>query len=88
MLMPNSAVTVPSRRPQAPGEESFTEDYGDTLQNARDAMGGVDFFSSLGTEVKKKRPLLDRPEATLVRIHVPNPPQIAANQIINCPAQS
>lgn len=37
-------------------EESLTEDYGEPSENVRTTAGGVDFFSSLGTERKKKPP--------------------------------
>lgn len=42
-------------------EESFTEDYGEPSENARTMSGGVDFFTSLGTEIKKK-PRPDKPD--------------------------
>lgn len=35
-------------------DESLTEDYGESSGKARTTSGGVDFFSSLGTERKKK----------------------------------
>jgi len=71
MLMPSSVVTVPTNsntsRIRVPlGDESFTEDYNDGPQGARNLGGGVDFFSSLGTEVKRSKPLLDRLEARQV----------------------
>ena len=40
------------------GEESLTEDYGEPVQNLRTMGGGVDFFSSLGTEKKRKPKVL------------------------------
>lgn len=75
MLMPPSAVTVPIPENRAPTlgvasrlqhsmeEESFTESYGDPAVNSRAVGGGVDFFSSLGTEKKKKekeKPITDK----------------------------
>ena len=38
-----------------PGNESLTEDYGEATTDLRAMTGGVDFFSSLGTEHKKKK---------------------------------
>jgi hypothetical protein len=67
MLMPSSTtVIVPtntSRTPVPSGDGSFTEDYGDAPQGARNLSGGVDFFSTLGTEVRKKKPPLNPPDA-------------------------
>ena len=69
MLMPPSAVTVPTPENRAPvssvpsessrqhasmEEESLTEGYGDAAVSSRSMGGGVDFFSSLGTERKRK----------------------------------
>jgi hypothetical protein len=46
-------------------DESLTDDYGDPASGSRTINGGVDFFSSLGTEVKKKeRP--DHPDPAKV----------------------
>ena len=42
-------------------DESLTEGYGEPSENADTMSGGVDFFSTLGTEVKKK-PLPERPD--------------------------
>lgn len=61
MLLPPSKVSAPPPEPsssklQMPtGNESFTEDYGEPVQNMRNMGGGVDFFSSLGTERQKKK---------------------------------
>ena len=59
MLMPPSEITVPSTSSRAlddtTGSESLTEGYGEPVQNSRTLGGGVDFFSSLGTEKKKKQ---------------------------------
>lgn len=42
-------------------DDSFTEDYGEIFRDSRTASGGVDFFSSLGTERKKiSKPILDK----------------------------
>jgi len=66
MLMSSSTtVIVPtstSRTPVPSGDDSFTEDYGDAPQ-ARSLSDGVDFFSTLGTEVKRKMPASNPPEA-------------------------
>ncbi|KAJ7712436.1 CwfJ C-terminus 1-domain-containing protein-like protein [Mycena metata] len=65
MLLPRSEPVLPAatpRRVQPPsGDESFTEDYGESVQDQRTLGGGVDFFSSLGTDIKKK-PRADRPD--------------------------
>lgn len=66
MLMPNKP-SVPVTTSRAAADESLTEDYGEAGEGARNLSGGVDFFSSLGTEVKKKNALLERPEAPKVR---------------------
>ena len=60
MLEPNMSPTPPepSSRLLEPGrhtEDSLTEDYGESNNNTRTVAGGVDFFSSLGKE-RKKRP--------------------------------
>ncbi|CDO76102.1 hypothetical protein BN946_scf184649.g28 [Trametes cinnabarina] len=41
-------------------DDDMTEGYGEPAQNARTLNGTVDFFASLGTEVKKKPPPSDR----------------------------
>lgn len=72
--MPESTVTVPRDAPSQRmivGDESLTEDYGESAAVPPSSSGGnVDFFSSLGTEVKKKRNILDRPEPAAVRAHL------------------
>ncbi|KAJ6584817.1 CwfJ C-terminus 1-domain-containing protein-like protein [Mycena capillaripes] len=64
MLLPPSAPVLPlatPRRVQPPsGDESFTEEYGESSQDQRTLGGGVDFFSSLGTDIQKRRP--DKPD--------------------------
>ncbi|KAH9942920.1 CwfJ C-terminus 1-domain-containing protein-like protein [Amylocystis lapponica] len=67
MLMPPSVPTVPDvssrARVQAPtGDESLTDDYGGPSQNARTTGGTVDFFTSLGTDIRKRKPEPDRPD--------------------------
>lgn len=42
-------------------DESLTEDYGEDTGGQRNLSGGVDFFSSLGTE-RKKKPDPKRPD--------------------------
>ncbi|KAJ7505481.1 CwfJ C-terminus 1-domain-containing protein-like protein [Mycena galericulata] len=65
MLLPPSEPVMPaatSHRLHPPsGDESFTEDYGESSEDQRTLGGGVDFFSSLGTDMKKK-PRTDRPD--------------------------
>ncbi|KAJ3519369.1 hypothetical protein NMY22_g13240 [Coprinellus aureogranulatus] len=67
MLAPPSQPTVPTddldRRTKEQlmlAEQSLTEDYGEGSGGARTLGGGVDFFSSLGTE-RQKKPKVDRP---------------------------
>ena len=71
MLLPKSAPAMPAdvqyqskshERPLAqPTNDSFTEDYGELSKDSRTTSGGVDFFSSLGTERKKvSKPILDK----------------------------
>lgn len=66
MLLPPSSVTVPELTPSSSkviipaGDESLTEDYGEANQDARTMAGGVDFFSSLGTE--RKKPKNEKPD--------------------------
>ena len=62
MLLDDSSTLIPLESSAAPkrtvlnlNDESLTEDYGDTPQDRRSLGGGVDFFSSLGTEHKKKK---------------------------------
>ncbi|KAI5122459.1 hypothetical protein M0805_008770 [Coniferiporia weirii] len=89
MMLPPSAVSVPapdlpsasasapgpsSSRLQIPtGTESLTEDYGEPVQNTRTMGGGVDFFSSLGTERKKKiredRPDPEKPKISSMELN-------------------
>jgi hypothetical protein len=68
--MAPQAVTVPTDTPRPPapsGDESFTEDYGNSQPGGRNLGGSIDFFSSLGTEVKRNKALLDLPEPLQVR---------------------
>ncbi|KAH9936259.1 CwfJ C-terminus 1-domain-containing protein-like protein [Fomitopsis serialis] len=60
MLMPPSTPEVASRKPDI-DDAPLTEGYGESSQNARKVAGNLDFFSSLGTEHKKK-PQPDRPD--------------------------
>ena len=67
MLLPPSTVSAPveerrTSKLQIPtGNESLTEDYGEPAENSRTLGGGVDFFSGLGTERKRKQKE-DRPD--------------------------
>lgn len=58
MLLPESRPVLPSESHKTAGmvhaDGSWTEDYGDVEADKRTLGGGVDFFSSLGTERKKK----------------------------------
>ncbi|KAF8208746.1 CwfJ C-terminus 1-domain-containing protein-like protein [Mycena galopus ATCC 62051] len=74
MLLPHSEpvmpVTTPRRAKPPSGDESLTEDYGETSQNQRTLGGGVDFFAGLGKDIKKPRP--DQPDpnkASCPKIH-------------------
>jgi hypothetical protein len=65
MLLPPSIPSVPTPgtgRPTVKNEEPLTEDYGEPSENARTMGGGVDFFSSLGTEHRKKKPEKPNPD--------------------------
>ncbi|KAF5315447.1 hypothetical protein D9619_007008 [Psilocybe cf. subviscida] len=74
MLPPSTPVLPPDpRRTQRPlhdveMEESLTEDYGEPTGESRTVAGGVDFFSSLGTE-RKKAPRPDKPDPDKMVIH-------------------
>lgn len=46
--------------------QSMTEDYGDAEAGRRTLGGGIDFFSSLGTE-RKKKPKEEKPDPDKVR---------------------
>lgn len=48
-------------------DESLTEGYGEPSTSARTMSGSVDFFSSLGTEHKRRKPHADRPDPDKVR---------------------
>ena len=74
-MPPSSSVSAPepaerpgpSKRVLEVGEESLTEDYGEPVQNLRGLGGGVDFFSSLGTE-KRRKPKEEKPDPEKVRV--------------------
>ncbi|KAF9257518.1 hypothetical protein L218DRAFT_965294 [Marasmius fiardii PR-910] len=68
MLPPSTSSNVSlgrqgsSTRPQISTEdESLTEGYGESFGGSRTLTGEVDFFSSMGVEVKKARP--ERPDS-------------------------
>lgn len=76
MLAPQSAPTIPRDTPGTSklpvlDDESYTDDYGDTTDGKRTLGGGVDFFSSLGTEHKKKDPKANKPDPDKVRHVLP-----------------
>ncbi|KAH7890545.1 CwfJ C-terminus 1-domain-containing protein-like protein [Phlebopus sp. FC_14] len=68
MLLPPSGTSEASSssRPLArqlpTGDESLTEGYGEPAASGRTLGGGVDFFSSLGTE-RQRKPRPDKPDA-------------------------
>ncbi|KAI0372225.1 hypothetical protein BV20DRAFT_964344 [Pilatotrama ljubarskyi] len=65
MLMPPTTPLVPATLATdtpVPMDEDMTEGYGESRGNNRTANGTVDFFSSLGTEVKRKKPEDSRPD--------------------------
>lgn len=67
MLLPPSDVSLPSSssRPLAQqfptGDDSYTDGYAESSVSGRTLGGAVDFFSSLGTE-KKRKPQPDKPD--------------------------
>ncbi|KAI0712218.1 CwfJ C-terminus 1-domain-containing protein-like protein [Earliella scabrosa] len=62
MLMPPSTPTIPiSPSRGTPMDEDPMDGYGEPSSNARTTGGSVDFFSSLGSE-RKKKPQPDRPD--------------------------
>ncbi|KAG1797728.1 CwfJ C-terminus 1-domain-containing protein-like protein [Suillus plorans] len=73
MLMPSSGIAEPlnSSRPSAQGlptgDKTFTEDYGESSSSQRTPAGGVDFFSSLGTE-RKRPPRPDKADPDKIKI--------------------
>ncbi|PFH53394.1 hypothetical protein AMATHDRAFT_84030 [Amanita thiersii Skay4041] len=63
MLVPSSSPFISSNDGN---HQSLTEDYGEPSTSSRNLPGGVDFFSSLGTEHRKRnshpeRPNIDNP---------------------------
>ena len=76
MLLPKSAVNDSSVSRVSPqqsfaGDESLTEDYGDPSGGSRSG-NGIDFFSSLGTEIKKKNPKSNKPDPDRVYRRLPH----------------
>ncbi|EAU85946.1 complexed with Cdc5 protein Cwf19 [Coprinopsis cinerea okayama7 len=70
MLAPPSILTVPSDGPSSlRSQQSLTEDYGEPSSGARNMSGGVNFFSSLGTEHRKKNPKPDKPNPDHPVVH-------------------
>lgn len=75
MLMEPGQPTVPqtSANITAIQDESFTDGYGDPAGSSRTADGQVDFFSSLGTEHRKKppqKPLDEKPKISHRELNV------------------
>ncbi|KAI0041990.1 hypothetical protein FA95DRAFT_1500668 [Auriscalpium vulgare] len=56
MLEPTITTQAPTRMGLPTTEDPLTEGYGESSSGARTLGGGVDFFSSLGTERQKKPP--------------------------------
>lgn len=54
-----SAQSSSTSRVHAMDDESLTEDYGEPSDERRNLSGGVDFFSNMGTE-RKKKPIPNR----------------------------
>ena len=71
MLMPTSAPVMPAHEshekslPLSSTNDSFTEDYGEPSGDSRTTSGGVDFFSSLGTQ-RNKNPKPEKPNPDMV----------------------
>lgn len=65
---PAVSSSIPQKRALALADKSLTEDYGDPVRDSRTATGGVDFFSSLGTE-RQKKPKVDPTEVKTSIIH-------------------
>ncbi|OCH91871.1 hypothetical protein OBBRIDRAFT_752448 [Obba rivulosa] len=68
--LPTGEEDITSRRDLPTGEEqyTYTEGYGEPSQDARTMTGGVDFFSNLGTERKRKPKEADRPDPDKLHI--------------------
>ena len=69
-----SSSTVPRTTRDIPhsagtSSQSMTEGYGEEASSNRTVGGQVDFFSSLGTEHKRKDPNEDRPDPSQPQIH-------------------
>jgi len=74
MLMPSEGVpeslgsSSMLARAILTGDESLAEDYGESSTNKHPPGGGVDFFSSLGTE-RKRPPRPDKPNPDNVQYY-------------------
>lgn len=73
MLEPDFAPAAPRQNSGASTaaalrmeSESLTEDYGESSEGKRTLGGGVDFFSEMGTEHRKRPPQL-KPIVEVVR---------------------
>ncbi|PPQ99199.1 hypothetical protein CVT26_014122 [Gymnopilus dilepis] len=77
MLMPPSTPTLPmedvqtseprTRMPMDTGDDPYMDGYGGSSTGSRNLGGGIDFFSSLGTE-KKKAPRPEKPDPDKLKI--------------------
>ncbi|KAG5641548.1 hypothetical protein DXG03_004794 [Asterophora parasitica] len=74
MLLPASTPTLPveDRRQLHTDDVSITDEYGEATGGQRTLGGGVDFFSSLGTDIKRK-PRPDKPN--------PDKPVVSSREI-------
>lgn len=69
--MLESSLNTPPPRPAqtVAADDSFTDGYGEAADGQRTLGGGVDFFSSLGKEQKRKDPNANKPNPDKVRSH-------------------
>jgi hypothetical protein len=67
MLEPPQSIVTVLGRSAAVGDDSLTEDYGPESSSKRTLGGGVDFFSSLGKDVRPKKAEPDKPNPDQVR---------------------
>ncbi|KAF8895271.1 CwfJ C-terminus 1-domain-containing protein-like protein [Infundibulicybe gibba] len=72
MAPPNRDIDASRPHRTVPNDSSLTDDYGEP-ESSRPLGGDVDFFSSLGTDVKKKNPRVTRPD--------PDKPVISSREI-------
>lgn len=66
---PKCAGTSAGRSQPITTDMDMTDGYGENESSNRTMSGGVDFFSGLGTEHKRKDPQDDKPDPTKLQIH-------------------